>query len=312
MLGDRWVCRMLLSRLIGFDREQVSEDLAFVVIVLRAVVGGVEHLLALGRWHVAQGAEGAAYLLLAGGVHIIEVLCGAADSLAALRSEAFEVFVAADRALALVGRHGIELVQAIDQALLLLLREAAESRLLAERVFLAGEGFTLVALQPVAQMLLVTAGRRDGVLVARSLRLIGVGVAGGSGHLRSLFSILGCSLIWCGTRWHGLRAAQLRNRPGSGLHAGLHYPRLRQARLRDVGLRHVRSGRMVAAAVMRVLRVGGGQRSDGEQEDERRTPRPAARRITAITRSALLDGAAGSCCAAPKHGSLSLLKAGVC
>jgi hypothetical protein len=55
-------------------------------------------------------------------------------------------------------------MEAIDEALLLLLGQAAESRLAAEGVFLADEGFSLMALEPVAEVLATRVrGGRAGV-----------------------------------------------------------------------------------------------------------------------------------------------------
>jgi hypothetical protein len=43
-------------------------------------------------------------------------------------------------------------MEAIDEALLLLLGQAVEPRLAAESIFLANEGFSLMALEPVAEV----------------------------------------------------------------------------------------------------------------------------------------------------------------
>lgn len=117
-----------------------------------SIGGGVEQLLTQARWDIAQRAEGATHLLLARGIHAAELLRGAAHGLPALRAEALHVLDAAESALALLRGHGVELMEPIDEALLLLLGEAAESRLAAEGIFLAGEGFSLMALEPVAEM----------------------------------------------------------------------------------------------------------------------------------------------------------------
>jgi hypothetical protein len=109
-------------------------------------------MLALLRRHVAEHAVGATHLLLARRVHGAQVLRRTEKGLTLLRAEPFKVFVAADCALALVGRHCVQLMETIDQALLLLRRQAIESRLLAEGIFLTGKRLPLVILQPTAQM----------------------------------------------------------------------------------------------------------------------------------------------------------------
>jgi hypothetical protein len=96
-------------------------------------------MLALLRRHIAEDAVGATHLLLARRVHGAQVLRRTEEGLTLLRVEPFEVFVAADCALALVRRHRVQLMETIDQALLLLLRQAIESRLLAQGIFLAGK-----------------------------------------------------------------------------------------------------------------------------------------------------------------------------
>jgi hypothetical protein len=140
-----------------------------VIVVHRAVGGGIEHLLALPGRHLAQHAEGAAYLLLARGIHAAKLLRGVTHSLAAVRAQPLHVLDPAEGALALLGRHGVELVQAIDEPLLLLLRQAVESRLATQRIFLAGEGLPLMALQPIAEVGATHISRRCGVGTARRL-----------------------------------------------------------------------------------------------------------------------------------------------
>jgi hypothetical protein len=140
-----------------------------MIVVHRAVGGGIEHLLALPGRHLAKHAEGAAYLLLTRGIHAAEFLRGIAHSLAAVRAQPFHVLDAAKGALALLGRHGVELVQPIDEPLLLRRRQAVESRLATQRILLAGEGLTLMALQPVAEMGATHISRRCGVGAARRL-----------------------------------------------------------------------------------------------------------------------------------------------
>ena len=137
-----------LAGRVGFDRQKVSQHLAFVVAVHGAIGRRVEHVLTLLRWHVAEYAEGATHLLFALRVHVAKLLRRTEEGLTLPRAEPFEVFIAADPALALLRRHGIQLMETIDEALLLLLRQGVESLLAAKRVFLAGKGLALMALEP--------------------------------------------------------------------------------------------------------------------------------------------------------------------
>ena len=124
-----------------------------MIAVHGAISRRVEHLLTLTGRDIAQRAEGATHLLFARRIHVAELLCGAAHRLPALRAEALHVLDTAESALALLRWHGVELMEAIDEALLLLLGQAVESRLAAEGVFLADEGFSLMTLEPVAEVL---------------------------------------------------------------------------------------------------------------------------------------------------------------
>jgi hypothetical protein len=148
---------------VGFDGEQVAEDLALMIAVHRAVSRRVEHLLALPWRHVAQHAKRAAHLLLARGVHVAELLRRVAHCLTTVRTQAFHILDAAEGALPLLRWHGVELMQTIDEPLLLRLRQAVESRLAAQRVFLADEGLALMAFKPIAEMRAADISRRRGV-----------------------------------------------------------------------------------------------------------------------------------------------------
>jgi hypothetical protein len=154
---------------VGFDGEQVIEDLALVVAVHGAICGRVEHTLALFRRHVAEHAVGAAHLLLALRIHVAQLLYRAAHGLTPLRAEPLHVFIAAHPALPLLRRHGVQLMEPINEALLLLLREGVESPLAAKRVFLAGKRLTLMALKPGAEMRTAYVSRRRIVWASRGI-----------------------------------------------------------------------------------------------------------------------------------------------
>jgi hypothetical protein len=151
-VADAWASAACSVGRVGFDGEQVIEDLALVIAVHGAIRRRVEHMLALLRRHVAEHAVGGAHLLLALRVHVVQLLDGAAHGLTPLGTEALHVFIAAHPALTLLRRHRVQLMEAIDEALLLLRRQGVESLLAAKRVFLAGKGLALMALQPGAQM----------------------------------------------------------------------------------------------------------------------------------------------------------------
>jgi hypothetical protein len=121
-------------------------------------------------------------------------------------------------------------MEAIDEALLLLLGQAAESRLAAEGVFLAGEGFSLVALEPVAEVLATRArrGRAVGGAWARSVTGRGWAI-GGTRSGRGRSGGAGCGLAG-GRRWMrastaamlcvGQRQCGKRDRKQQGCRAG--------------------------------------------------------------------------------------------
>jgi hypothetical protein len=117
-------------------------------------------MLALRGRHITQDTVGAAHEILACRIHSAVLLHGVADGLTALGAQTFHVFIEANQPLPILGRQGIEMVQTIDQPLLLLRRQTIEARLAAQRVFLAGRGFTLMVLQPIAQVRTAPVGRR--------------------------------------------------------------------------------------------------------------------------------------------------------
>jgi hypothetical protein len=139
-------------------------------------------MLALLRRHIAEHAESATDFLFARRVHVAQFLRGAANGLTPLRAQAFHVFIAADGALTLLRGHRVQLMQAIDEPLLLLLRQGIESLLATQRIFLVGEGLSLMALQPGSEVRSTQVSRRYGVGTAWRSGIRDAGTVHGARH----------------------------------------------------------------------------------------------------------------------------------
>src|SRR5580658_7103161 len=180
--------RSVRRLLVGFDLQEVVQDVALLRREVALVSRRVQHCLALIGRHRAQILKCLLHHRLAAGRQALVLLVGLAHLRLLLWRQALKHLAAVEPALPLVLRHLVQLVQLLRKTLLLLCGQPVEVRVIAQQPLLVLLGQIAVLVEPVAKV-----PRRSGCIGPRrrggTLRLV-------SRHRRPA----SCAVRKCGTR----------------------------------------------------------------------------------------------------------------
>ena len=140
---------------VGLGGEEGGECGALSVGELGTHGWGVDHLLTLLRWHLAEVEDGTGHEAPAGNRERVQLLHGAVPLLTLGRSEAFQSFGAVEHTGPLFRAHIVESAQLLQLALLDLGRELSEAGFVLECTLLFWQRKIAMVLHPLREVRLI-------------------------------------------------------------------------------------------------------------------------------------------------------------